>query len=210
MQSWRSVSLLSVLFLLFAQLVSALPNPGARELEARVADPEPAVDAIDVKARGWDDNDWDDYDWNDNVWDVIVNVQTRISIEVDAIKQYENPTYDDCSKHIERIRRYISRIHKTIEVKHDSGINEYDIFGHDSEEIRVRVVAIINIITDLVNHFYSIGISVYVSILVDLLNDVGVWLQLSTRVVVGLSASLSTSINSFLGVSSGLGVSISL
>ncbi|EEB98955.1 hypothetical protein MPER_01445 [Moniliophthora perniciosa FA553] len=63
MQSRRSISLFSVL-LLFTQLASALPNPAARGLAARVAEPA----AVDVEARGWNygDNSDDDHRLDNN------------------------------------------------------------------------------------------------------------------------------------------------
>ncbi|EEB91520.1 hypothetical protein MPER_10104 [Moniliophthora perniciosa FA553] len=212
MQSRASISLLSFLLLLVTQLASALPNPAARGLEARVAEPA----AVDVEARGWDDGakelTYADDGWghdDDNKW-----TQIDISVEIDAIKSYQELTYDDCSKHVTIIiRRHIRRIYETIHVKYQGNVDWDDIFDrHDSEEIHAQIVIIINVITDLLNYCYSIGINIYINILTDLCNDINVWLQLSARVVtvVGLSASLSVSVSTFVGLSTNLGVSISL
>ncbi|EEB93826.1 hypothetical protein MPER_07473 [Moniliophthora perniciosa FA553] len=226
MQSRLSISLLSALLLLFTQLATALPSPAAREVEARAAD---------VEARGWnygdkelgygnnrwghdDDHKWDHHDDNEfdyhhehSAWDVLLQVQVDISVEIDAIKSYQELTYDDCSKHVTIIKRHITRIHETIRAKSDAGYSWDDIFDrHDSEEIHAQIVIIVNIITELLNYCYSIGINIYINILADLCNDINVWLQLCARVVVGLSASLSVSVSAFVGLSTNLGVSISL
>ncbi|EEB99145.1 hypothetical protein MPER_01230 [Moniliophthora perniciosa FA553] len=137
MQSRASISLLSFLLLLFTQLASALPNPAARELEAH---------------DGWghdDDNKWshDDDEWEHyehSAWDVLLQAQIDISVEIDAIKSYQQLTYDDCSKHVTIIRRHIRRIYETIHVKYQANVNWDDIFDrHDHEEIRAQIVIII-------------------------------------------------------------------
>ncbi|EEB90797.1 hypothetical protein MPER_10951 [Moniliophthora perniciosa FA553] len=184
MQSRLSISLLSALLLLFTQLATALPSPAAREVEARAAD-------VEAREWGYDNNEWDHH----SAWDILVQVQADISVEIDAIKSYQELTYDDCSKHVTVIRSRITHIYETIQAKYDAGSSWDDIFdGHDSDEIRAQIVIIVNVITDLLNYCYDIGINIYISILTDLCNDINVWLQLSARVVVGLSASLSVSI----------------
>ncbi|EEB89593.1 hypothetical protein MPER_12290 [Moniliophthora perniciosa FA553] len=162
MQSRASISLLSFLLLLFTQLASALPNPAARQLEARGWDYGDKSDVDHYGDRYGDKelvhhNEWD-YGHGNNehygdesdhyehsAWDVLLRAQFDIFVEIDAIKSYQQLTYDDCSKHVTIIRKHITTIYETIQVKSEAGVSWDDIFDrHDSEEIRAQIVIIIN------------------------------------------------------------------
>ncbi|ESK95410.1 hypothetical protein Moror_3848 [Moniliophthora roreri MCA 2997] len=200
MQSWRSISILSILLFLFT-FASALPNPGALDLNARSPEPVPEIVPVNVEARGY----------QQNVYDIIVQAQVQITAEVEAIKRYDALTYSQCQHHIQNIRKHVSNIHETLHANVEAGVEVDVIFGgHTVAEINVVLVAVVNIIVDLINYCTKLGLSVYASILVDLIVDIHVFLQLCVQVVVGLSVSLLGSIDVFLRLSAEVGISISL
>uniref|UniRef100_A0A0W0FIZ7 Uncharacterized protein n=1 Tax=Moniliophthora roreri TaxID=221103 RepID=A0A0W0FIZ7_MONRR len=167
MQSWRSISILSILLFLFT-FASALPNPGALDLNARSPEPVPEIVPVNVEARGY----------QQNVYDIIVQAQVQITAEVEAIKRYDALTYSQCQHHIQNIRKHVSNIHETLHANVEAGVEVDVIFGgHTVAEINVVLVAVVNIIVDLINYCTKLGLSVYASILVDLIVDIHVFLQ---------------------------------